>query len=304
MRRVTAVAPLDDEDSNLTVRREFLKDALRCFLLPALASPWLVACGSYADSIVAPTPRLASVNNFRDVAGADDQDAYRTTSGKKLRRGVIYRSNVLALSASDLATINTLGIVADYDLRTPTEIAKTADVVPQGASYRNINIAGTANTPQPTLTSVADTVALMEASYQLMVTDSGVRGRLAQVFQALAATGGAQLYHCTSGKDRTGWVTAVLLNLAGVSQDVVMQDYMLTNTYSAASIQATYQALTAAYGQAYADIYIPTQEVEECFLTAALDQVTASYGSMSNYITNGLGLDATTQMQLRNMLVA
>jgi len=285
-------------------RREFLKGALRCCLLPALASPWLVACGGGSDyAVVAPTPRLASVNNFRDVAGADDQDAYRTTSGKKLRRGVIYRSNVLTLSPSDLAILNTLGIVADYDLRTPTEIAKTPDVVPQGAIYSNINILGSANIPTPTSTSVAETVALMELQYQLMITDVGVRSRLAQLFQALATTDGAQLYHCTSGKDRTGWATAVLLSLVGVSQDVVMQDYMLTNTYSAASIQASYQAVEAAYGQAYADIYIPSQEVEECFLNAALDQVSTSYGSMSNYITDGLGLDLVTQLQLRIKLL-
>ena len=304
MQRTTVGSLLGEEDANLTGRRDFLKGALRCCLLPALASPWLVACSdSSGSSFVAPTPRLASVNNFRDVAGADDADAYRTTSGRKLRRGVIYRSNVLTLSTVDLATVNTLGIVADYDLRTPTEIAKTADVVPQGAIYSNINILGSANIPTPTSTSVAETVALMELQYQLMITDVGVRSRLAQLFQALATTDGAQLYHCTSGKDRTGWVTAVLLSLVGVPQDVVMQDYMLTNTYSAASIQASYQAVESAYGQAYADIYIPTQEVEECFLNAAFDQVATSYGSMSNYITNGLGLDVITQMQLRDKLL-
>jgi protein-tyrosine phosphatase len=304
MRRSTAVPRLDDEDPNLPVRREFLKGALRCFLLPALSSPWLVACGGTSDSVVAPTPRLASVNNFRDVAGDDDQDAYRTSSGKKLSRGVIYRSNVLTPSPSDLAILNTLDIVAVYDLRTPGEIAQTADILPQGASYLNINIAGTANTPTPILSSVAETVAEMEAAYQTFVTDSGTRGRLAQLFRALATTNGPQLYHCTGGKDRTGWATAVLLSLAGVSQDVVMQDYLLTNTYSAASIQAFYQAMVTAYGQAFADIYIPTQEAEESYLTAAFDQVTASYGSMTNYITNGLGLDASTQLQLINNLVA
>jgi hypothetical protein len=64
------------------------------------------------------------VNNFRDVAGANDEGAYRTSSGRKLQRGAIYRSNALDPSPTDLATLNTLHIVADYDLRTPSSLLK------------------------------------------------------------------------------------------------------------------------------------------------------------------------------------
>lgn len=83
------------------------------------------------------------MNNFRDVGGANDQGAYRTSSGLKLRRGVIYRSNALAPALPDLATLETLNIRADYDLRTPGEIAQQPDIPPSGASYLNINLLGT-----------------------------------------------------------------------------------------------------------------------------------------------------------------
>jgi protein-tyrosine phosphatase len=111
------------------------------------------------------------------------------------------------------------------------------------------------------------------------------------------------LYHCTGGKDRTGWVTAVLQTLVGVPQSVVIQDYLLTNIYSAASIQATYNSMVAAYGKAYADTFYPVLGVQESFLTAGFDQATASYGSMSGYITNGLGLSASTQALLKSKLL-
>lgn len=287
--------------------RAWVKVALCAFLLPLCSSLCLVSCGGRKDSgsqeiVIAPTPRLASVDNFRDVAGADESGVYLTSSGQKLRRGMVYRSSALTLSVPDLATLNTLGIMAVYDLRTPGEIAQHPDILPNGAIYLNINIKGVANVPTPILTSAAEAVTAMEDDYRLFVTDSGIRDRFAQEFKELATTSGSQLFHCAGGKDRTGWTTAVLLSLIDVPQSVILQDYMLTNTYSAASIQASYDRMVAAYGKDKADIYFPIFEAKESYLNAALDQVVTSYGSMSGYITNGLGLDAATQAQLRAKL--
>jgi protein-tyrosine phosphatase len=177
-------------------------------------------------------------------------------------------------------------------------------VLPSGASYLNINVAGTPNSPLPALTSAADGIAWMENANRGFVTDAGTRGRFAELLRALAAGTGPQVYHCTGGKDRTGWTTAVLLSLLGVPQSVVVQDYMLTNTYSAASIQSSYQRMVDAYGRAFADAYLPVVVVRDSYLLAGLDQAAASYGSMSGYITHGLGLDIDTQARLRGRFLA
>jgi protein-tyrosine phosphatase len=243
------------------------------------------------------------VNNFRDVGGANDQGAYRTSSGRKLRRGVIYRSNALAPAPPDLAILNTLNIHADYDLRTPGEITRQPDIPPTGASYLNINIVGTPDSPTPALTSIADGISAMETSYTEFVTDSGVRSRFAQLFQKLATTSGSQVYHCSGGKDRTGWTTMILLTVVGVPQSVIIQDYLLTNSYSQASIQASYQQMVTAYGQAYADMYYPLFIADQRYLDAALNQVVTSYGTMASYINDGLGLSSTVQTQLRDKLL-
>lgn len=294
-------------------RRRILQGVVGSLFMPAMGSSLLAACGGGNDNspaaatststAVAPTPILASMNNFRDVGGADDNLAYKTASGQKLRRGVFYRSNALTPSAADLATLNTLGIKAVYDLRTPSEVSATPDTLPTGATYTNINIIGTNSASVPTLTSPADAVAVMEQGEQSYVTDAGECQRLGQLFTALANGTNAQLYHCSAGKDRTGWVTAVLLTLVGVPQTVVIQDYLLTNIYSAASIQATYNAMVTAYGQTYADNFYPMLGVQESFLLAGLNQVTTSYGSMSGYVTNGLGLSSATQSALTAKLL-
>jgi hypothetical protein len=66
------------DDPCAPARRRFLKGSLCSLLLPALSAPWLVSCGEGPFAPL-PTPRLTSVNNFRDVAGADDEGAYRTS---------------------------------------------------------------------------------------------------------------------------------------------------------------------------------------------------------------------------------
>jgi len=292
-------------------RRHLLRHGLGALLLPAALSPLLAACGGDDEDevatttpVVAATPRLASADNFRDVGGADDTSAYRTNSGRKVRRGVLYRCNALAVSTADLATLTSLGIKAVYDLRTPAEIAQKADVLPKGAAWLNINVSGTSSADVPTMTSAADAIAMMEYAERMMVTDAGMRTRYAQLINALADGPDAQLFHCTAGKDRTGWTAAIVLSLLDVPRATIIQDYLLSNTYSAASIEASYQGLVKAYGQAYADIFKPLLGVQESFLVAGLDQATASYGSMAGYITNGLGISAATQEKLRARLLA
>ncbi len=55
------------------------------------------------------------------------------------------------------------------------------------------------------------------------------QAELQQIFAILAeSSDSAMLYHCTAGKDRTGVVSALLLELAGVSQETILEDYSLT----------------------------------------------------------------------------
>jgi protein-tyrosine phosphatase len=308
MRSAAAVSPEVNqfnqiENPESPARRKFLKASLSSLLLPALSTPWLVSCGG--SSYVPPTPRLTSVTNFRDVAGATDQEAYRTSSGRKLRRGVIYRSNVLAASPTDLNTLNTLNIKADYDLRTPGEIdTRPFENPPTGANYIKINLLGAPDNPPPAVQTSDECISYMEKSYTNLVTDKGERDRLAELFGMLATTSGSQVYHCSGGKDRTGWVTNILLNVLDVPQDVIIQNYMLTNVYSEAAIQASYQNMITANGQPTADVYYPIFIADERYIYAGLNQVVASYGTMASYISEGIGLSSTVQTQIRDKFLS
>jgi protein-tyrosine phosphatase len=238
---------------------------------------------------------LASDPNLRDAGG------YRTTTGQWVRENVFYRAGALSLTPADAKVVSGLGLHEVADLRTPAEIAATPDVIPAGARYDNFNVTGTASTGTPSIPTEAAAVQLLtDGERQMVLSDAGHQS-LHDLFTTLAFTPGASLYHCSAGKDRTGWATAVLLTLLGVPSDVVMQDYLLSNTYyfNSPSVQNTLAGLPPAT----AAIYTHLLDVEPAYLQAGLDQVKATYGSMTNYALRGLKLSPVTLALLKAKLL-
>lgn len=260
-----------------------------------------IAAAHAAESVPLDTPRLESIDNFRDVAGITT--AYSTAHDGTMRAGVFYRSNAITPSAADLATLNSLGIKAVYDLRTPSEIAGTPDTMLNGATYQNIDIIGAttsgSNITNISFNSAADAVAMMEQTNRAFVNDAGMRSQFGTLFNALASVDAAQLFHCTAGKDRTGWTAAVLQSIAGVDNATIMANYLATNDYTAARVAATLKAMPPSM----AAVYGPLLGVQASYLQAGLDEVTAQYGTMDNYLKQGLGLSQETIYVLRGKLV-
>ncbi|MGF6244922.1 protein-tyrosine phosphatase [Paraburkholderia sp. GAS38] len=288
-------------NGELSSRRAFLKGSASVLLMSGVGSALLSACGGGLSSDLPDTPRLASVDNFRDIGGAGG--GYPTVDGRQVRRGMFYRANALTLSTADKAVIDTLNIATVYDLRTPGEIARVADVLPISATYQRINVLGELDQIVPPNQQLGGAMATMESAERAYVTGTAQRAGYGALLSQLANTAGAQLVHSTAGKDRTGWVAALLLSIANVPLDLIMQDYLLTNTYSAASINAEVAAIQSQSGAAAATLDAPFFSVQESFLQAGFDQVQASYGTMSSYLTAGLGLSQSTIDTLHDRLV-
>ncbi len=283
-------------------RRHFLRLGAGTFGIALGSASLLSACGG--DSIaIAPvtTPRLASVANFRDTAGPDGT-GYATPSGAAMKKGVIYRSSALTLSAADVATVDTLGITQVCDLRTTSEIQAQPDVPLAGAIWQNLNVLGAANLG-PLPTSGATATAFMMSMYRAFVTSETARTSYHALFAGFASSGGNLVFHCTAGKDRTGWATAILHTILGVRPQTILADYLLTNVYSASEIAAYVAQAQKRGGQDAADMMAALQGAQAAYLQAAFDQVVASYGSMTSYIENGLQLDASTQNAIRQRML-
>ncbi|MFE3259833.1 tyrosine-protein phosphatase [Nocardia sp. NPDC059091] len=250
----------------------------------------------------ADAPRLASVDNFRDVAGTGA--GYDAQGSHHVNKGVFYRSNALTPNDSDLATLNGLHLSSVFDLRSSSEIAAKQDRVPTGAMYVNIPIlGGDLSSAVAKLKSPDDAANFMRDINRLFVTGADERAGFANLLTQLAGQDGPAVFHCTAGKDRTGWAAYLLLSIAGVDSDTIMNDYLLTNQYSAASIAATLAQIKAAKGDAAAALYQPLLGVDRSYLQAGIDQLTATYGSVDKYLKDGLGLKGQTIEQLKHKLI-
>ncbi|TYL55066.1 tyrosine-protein phosphatase [Nocardioides sp. BGMRC 2183] len=241
--------------------------------------------------------RLATVDNFRDVAG----DGYATTDGGRVRTGVFFRSNELRLSGADLETLTALGLTAIIDLRSQGEIDRHPDPEVPGATWLHYDLFGIPMERVAAVQTVDDAEEIMHTVYRGFVDDPHSRDHLGGVLRQLAG-GGKQLFHCTAGKDRTGWTAALLLHIAGVDDATIASDYLLTNARSAASRARLRATIVDAAGPERAKVFEPTLIADISFLRAASDAVEASYGDRDSYLREGLGLDDEVLGRLRALL--
>lgn len=256
--------------------------------------------GSAETTPLDPTPVLASIPNFRDVAGNDGPGYTAAVAAGPLNRGVIYRSNALSsASEDDLQTLASLNITHVYDLRGAAEIANPLvggpDRIPPGADYTNIPI------EFGDLITLAQTIESPEAGRQFMedtnrgfVTDPAHRAGFKQVLTEIAQSSGPVLFHCSAGKDRAGWVTAILQTISGVPPETVMNDYLLSNDYLAESNARTLAQIRGALGDQAALNLEPVLAVEQSYIEAGFTQLNADYGGVFKYLRDGLGLSEVT----------
>lgn len=245
--------------------------------------------------------RLASADNFRDIAGPHGAPAYGTSDGGRIRRGVFYRSNELRLSVEDHSALSGLGLDAILDLRSHTEIAMHPDPELPGTDWLHFDVLGIPLERMSSLNSRNEAVGLMEEVYDGFVREDDSRAALGSLLRQLA-TGGRQLFHCTAGKDRTGWTAALLLHIGGVDDPTIASDYLLTNALTSASRARTEAAISEHLGPDGVRVLEPTLIVDASYLQTALSAVSELYGDRATYLHDGLGLDETTVGTLRGLL--
>jgi protein-tyrosine phosphatase len=239
---------------------------------------------------------LEGSTNFRDLGG------YETRDGRRLRMGRLYRSDLLhRLTPHDIETLNRLNIGAICDFRyapereeepSPPIGTPPAQVVhlglPMRPDYRFLDwlAEGTMNA-EKALEGMFETYR----SYPRLYAPS--YRRLVDII--LESDDRAVLFHCTAGKDRTGFAAAVLMLALGVPLEHVEADYLHTNecwrpeTYIPATIPADVVAVVAKARPEY--------------LHTAFEAIREDYGSVEAYLERGVGLTSKTLEALRAHLL-
>ena len=234
---------------------------------------------------------LEGGSNFRDLGG------YATADGRTVRRGSVFRSAHLGtLTDADRLSIGRLGVRTVVDLRGVNEAAETPHRV-EGLGCRIVGAHIEPGVGEKIRGAVADGSA---TPFVMMgfLTDHyrDYPRRCAPGFRTLFSTLSEDdhrplVFHCTAGKDRTGFASALLLTLLGVPWETVMEDYLRTNDLWTGHI--------GRYPELDIDTRAAIVEARTPYLEAAFDVVRADYGSPEAFAEKALGLDAKRRDRLK-----
>ena len=144
---------------------------------------------------------------------------------------------------------------------------------------------------------------LFADTYRSLVSSHSARSAYRALLTELAADdAGPLLFHCTAGKDRTGWAATVILTLLGADEATVEREYLSVNPAVRQAFAPLIEGFIAQGGDP--EIALAIIGVVPEYLAAALDEVATEYGSMEKYAREGLGVPDDAVARLRERLIA
>lgn len=228
----------------------------------------------------------------------------------RIKPGILFRSDELSrLSVNDIKILGRLNLKMICDLRTPNERIGKNDRIPDNSGTTVVNIPiyphiqdfnrrkfirFLSNQPDG-----KDFESLIKEYYRRFAFEQ--TDQLKKIFELIAEEKNLPaLIHCSVGKDRTGFVSAWIQLLAGVSRKEVLDDYMMSNKFVEIRARRMIQYLRVmSLFRISAKKLRPMLEVRPDYLNEVLDEIFISYGSTESYLTKKVGLGKSL---IENML--
>ena len=249
-----------------------------------------------------------AIENFRDFGDY-------AAGQKRLKRGLLYRSASQSRATDeDLEKLGGLGLSVIVDLRRSNEREREPsrrwegfgaqvienDIGQDSADEWHVFLAGSDLSPASFHNYMLD--YYRHLPFQRRHIDLYTR-----YFQALAETTGPVLVHCAAGKDRTGILCALTHHVAGVHDDDIVADYLLTNNTERqrSRLPMMREAVREATGRIASDEAMMTaMRVEPEYLDMTFAVVREAHGSLDGYLDQMLGLNADLRARIHDRLLA
>jgi len=250
--------------------------------------------------------------NVRDIGG------YRSAHGLVVVRGRLFRGDSLSqLTSADVERLDRLGLRTVIDFRTSGEVLLGGDDrLPYGVEFAHLPVSGGDLGAVYELIASADherqrrelgggrAASYMAEMNRGFVADGRQREAFGAALRLLCSPGRLPLlYHCTGGKDRAGWMTAIVLTALGVPRELVLRDYLLSNDFHRTGYAKLRLDLIKTGIVADPELVRPILELSATYLGAAFEEADRRYGSFGRFLAYGLEVSEAMLAGLRRALL-
>ncbi len=233
--------------------------------------------------------------NFRDLGGIPTQE------GRRVKWGLFYRSGKLhKLSSSDRDQLDKLGIQTVVDFRSDQEVEDEPDHLPKQIAYKRMVIGIDEAIDQDKLMDSLKTMTPSQSANLLLEANklfasSSAKDYLPFINLLQQEKDIPLVFHCTAGKDRTGFAAALILSALGVSRETIMQDFLMSNYYRAGhgNFRMNFVWLLGLKRE----VLEPLMEVRPEYLNAAFRTIDSLYGGTNAFLEAEYGITDTVRQE-------
>lgn len=227
-----------------------------------------------------------NITNFRDIGG------YETADGHHVRRGCFYRSGpIIFANDQERDAFKKLGMRTILDLRSTQERDAIPDMPVEDCTYVPCSAIpeenmGGGNFDLVELIRSGDLSQLqryVEAIYKGLPFGNPAYQVL---FDLLRREETPVVFHCSAGKDRTGFAAFLILKTLGVPDETIMEDYLLSNVYRREENEKVLARFPRA-AEAEGLLYVKAE-----YLQSSMDAIAEKYSDFEAYLNAEYGVTA------------
>jgi protein-tyrosine phosphatase len=214
-----------------------------------------------------------NIYQFRDIGGYTTVDGYMTVYNRFFRASALY-----GITLDNQRQVYDLGVRTVIDLRTAEEI------IEQGRTQFDASVAvNLLHIPMLTRHQALYDLAGDSRSDALIKGVEQIHSFFLQFFEVVSRLDHAVVFHCSLGIDRTGLLTAMLLDMAGVAHEEIVSDFSRTNIYLAPRLPILRQRRPS---------YLTPQQFEQLIVAHPqamrdlLQYIYQKYGSARGFLTH------------------
>lgn len=245
---------------------------------------------------------LKKTKNMRDMGGFPAADGRKIKHCRLIRSGRLYK-----LPKSTVKALADMNVDSVIDMRTEKEIEEHTPTILEGVNYYYIPLVCTATPGITAEGSMARTMLrqskrikeefgtaerYIAQMYEYILFEPGSRAKLKEIFDILEREQNCVIFHCNSGKDRTGLLAMLIEGALGVDRELIVEDYMASRRFQLR--RRTMQKIglfIMPIPLRFKRLLRAMMDTKPQYITDVLDEIDRRYGSITGYLKEGLGVD-------------